>query len=60
VRHRTKLFDSGIPKDDPRAVKLKCGHSVKGHPLAIIGDRRLWLCPEGCEGLQPNAHYRNR
>lgn len=35
-----------------KAVTLRCGHVTKLQPLAVLGTRRLFVCPEGCEGLQ--------
>ena len=52
VTRRYHGLDNNVLIEPARAVKLKCGHSVHGHPIAICPDRReLYVCPEGC-GLQ--------
>jgi hypothetical protein len=31
-----------------RAVSLACGHETSGEPLAQVGAKRIYVCPEGC------------
>jgi len=56
----SSLYSDNVVRESAEPQKLKCGHSTKAHPLAVIGERRLWLCPEGCDGLQERAHQRAR
>ena len=45
-------MDDNVLRDTSRPTLLRCGHQTRQQPLAVLGSRRLYVCPQGCHDLQ--------
>ena len=50
-RDLTKRQDNAL-RDTAGKRLLRCGHYTNRQPLATTFGRKLYVCPEGCKGLQ--------
>lgn len=58
-RKRHAALSDNVLRQEAGRHKLSCGHETNAHPIATYASgEKLYVCPQGCEGLQHGARGR--